>query len=115
MAKQVKQFRYYSEQNNGLVSNYPSNINKKGLVSGDVFTKYMPISKLGIQSIPGTKFYLNNSSNPIIIGHTGLFELDLNNQVEIIALQFDSKSIQFINDNINAYLLIDIIYEGEGN
>lgn len=114
MAKQVKQFRYYSEDNTGIVSNYPSNINKKGLVSGENFTNYMPISKLGIQSVPGTKFYLNNSSSPIIVGHTGIFELDLNEQTEIIALQFDSKSIQFINDNINAYLIVDIIYEGEG-
>lgn len=114
MAKQVKQFRYYSEDIENINSNYPSNINKQSLVAGNIFANYMPISKLGIQSIPGTKFYLNNSSSPIIIGNTGIFELDLNKQVEIIALRFDAKSIQFINDNFNAYLIIDIIYEGEG-
>lgn len=114
MAKQVKQFRYYSEDVNNINSNYPSNINKKTLVSGETFAKYMPVSKLGIQSVPGTKFYLNNSSSPIIIGHTGIFELDLNEFTEIIALRFDAKSIQFINDNLNAYLIIDMIYEGEG-
>lgn len=114
MAKQVKQFRYYSEDAIGVTSNYPSNINKYGLVSGSNFATYMPISKLGIQSVPGTKFYLNNSTNPIIIGNTGIFELDLNEQTEIIALQFDNKSIDYINSNINAYLIVDIIYEGEG-
>jgi hypothetical protein len=41
--------------------------------------------------------------------------LDLNKQTEIIALRFDAKSIQFINDNLNAYLIIDMIYEGEGD
>ena len=48
MAKQVKQFRYYSEDAIGVTSNYPSNINKYGLVSGSNFANYMPISKLGI-------------------------------------------------------------------
>jgi hypothetical protein len=48
MAKQVKQFRYYSENVNNVNSNYPSNINKKTLVSGETFAKYMPVSKLGI-------------------------------------------------------------------
>jgi hypothetical protein len=37
----------------------------------------MPIVQLGIQSVPGTKFYLNGSNNPIIIGNTGIYELDL--------------------------------------
>lgn len=115
MAKQVKQFRYYSENIENINSNYPSNINKQSLVAGNIFANYMPISKLGIQSIPGTKFYLNNSSSPIIVGNTGIFELDLNKQTEIIALRFDAKSIQFINDNLNAYLIIDMIYEGEGD
>lgn len=115
MAKRVKQFRYYSEDMNNINNNYPSNIvNKQNLQSGEVFAKYMPISKLGIQSLPGTKFYLNNSSSPIIVGNTGIFELDLNKQTEIISLRFDPKSIQAINDNINAYLIIDVIYEGEG-
>lgn len=115
MAKRVKQFRYYSENIDNINSNYPSNkVNKQSLITGTIFANYMPISKLGIQSLPGTKFYLNNSSSPIIIGQTGIFELDLNKQTEIIALQFDAKSIQAINDNINAYLIIDVIYEGEG-
>jgi hypothetical protein len=58
---------------------------------------------------------LNNSSSPIIIGHTGIFELDLNEQTEIFALSFEHKSLEFINNNINAYLIVDIIYEGEGD
>jgi hypothetical protein len=47
MAKRVKQFRYYSEEN-GLNMNYPSNINHKGLVSGESFSYYMPAYKIGI-------------------------------------------------------------------
>ena len=112
MAKQVKQFRYYSDNINEINKNNPTNISKDFLISGDIFASYMPISKIGIQAVPGTAFYLNKSTEPIIIGITGIFELDLNDQIEIVALQFDAKSIQFINENINAYLIIDMICEG---
>jgi hypothetical protein len=73
----------------------------------------MPISQLGIQSLPGTKFYLNNSNDPIIIGHTGIYELNLEGMAEITALAFDSKSIEAINGNYNSFLIVDIIYERE--
>lgn len=112
MAKTVKQFRYYSDNENERANNNPTNISKDYLVSGEVFAPYMPISQIGIQATPGTAFYLNRSTEPIIIGNTGIFELDLNDQIEIIALRFDAKSIQFINENINAYLIIDVICEG---
>ena len=115
MAKQVKQFRFYSEESEYLNKNYPSNINHNNLVTGNVFVDYMPITQLGIQSLPGTKFYLNNSSSPIIIGQTGIYELNLDDSpAEIIALSFDFQSIQAIENNDNAYLIIDMIYEGEG-
>ena len=75
MAKKVKQFRYY---NNTSSNNYPSNIvNYRSLISGTAFSDFIPIYQLGIQSLPGTKFYLNGATNPIIIGNTGIYELDL--------------------------------------
>ena len=73
----------------------------------------MPISQLGIQALPGTKFYLNGSNDPIIIGHTGIYELDLEGLAEITALSFDAKSIEAINGNNNSFLIVDIIYEQE--
>lgn len=112
MAKRVKQFRYYSDDISEIENNSPTNINMQSLISGEIFANYMPISKIGIQSIPGTEFYLNNSRDPIIIGHTGIFELDLDDEVEIIALKFDARSLQFISNNINAYLIIDMVCEG---
>ena len=74
MAKQIMQFRYYAEGNS---KNQPRTINKAKLSSGSVFSNYFPITQLGIQALPGTKFYLNNSTTPIIIGSTGIYELDL--------------------------------------
>ena len=112
MAKQVKQFRYYSTTNTD--KNYPANIAFRNLISGSIFADYMPIIQLGVQGLPGTKFYLNNSNNPIIIGYTGIYELDLNGIAEIKALQFDASSINMIEKNPNAYLIVDIIYEKDG-
>lgn len=117
MAKKIKQFRYYGEGNS---KNEPSGLSMRSLISGSAFTsptKYVPILQLGIQGLPGTKFYINNAYNPVIIGHTGIYELDLNGLSEITALNFDSKILQTINSNSsgNNYLIVDIMYEdGEG-
>jgi hypothetical protein len=42
---------------------------------------------------------------------TGIYELDLKGLTEINSLQFDAKSINLININDNAYLIVDILYE----
>ena len=113
MAKHVQQFRFYS--NTAANVNYPREINYRNLSSGSIFANYMPITQLGIQSLPGTKFYLNNSEIPVIIGHTGIYELDLSGLSEITALRFDPKSLMAIDGNQNSFLIVDIIYEKEGN
>ena len=107
MAKQIMQFRYYAEGNSS--KNYPKNITKAKLTSGSIFSDYLPITQLGIQALPGTKFYLNNGITPIIIGSTGIYELDLEGLSEITNLSFDASSVESINKNNNAYLIVDII------
>lgn len=87
------------------------------LINGDAFTPYISkgsIEQLGIQAIPGTKFYLNNSPDPIMIGSTGIYELDVTNRASINAIRFDKKSISIISDSNGILsLLIDIIYREE--
>lgn len=112
MAKQIKQFRFYGSASN---NNYPSNLNWRQLVSGSAFNDFMPTIQLGIQTVPGTKFYLNGSTNPVIIGNTGIYELDLQGMTEINALAFDASSIQAILSNPNAYLIVDLLYDKGGN
>lgn len=106
--KKIKQVRYYSANSD---KNYPDNTTHQRLVSGSAFTNYLPIVQLGVQCLPGTKFYLNNSSDPIIIGSTGIYEIDLIGETEISALSFDSGSISAVNNNDNASLIVDMIYE----
>lgn len=108
MAKRIKQFRYYAPASD---ENSPAALTYQQLQSGSAFANYLPILKLGIQGLPGTKFYINNSVDPIIIGSTGLYELDLMGNTQITALSFSPSSISEIVHNNNAYLLVDIIYD----
>lgn len=111
MAKKVSQLRYYSNGNN---KNYPANITAQDLISGQAFTDFGSIYQIGIQTLPGTKFFLNGSAYPIIIGITGIYELEVVNFSTIKQIQFDSTSISLIENNSNAYLIIDILYENGG-
>lgn len=125
MANRIKQFRYYADGLNEGVTpnekNHPSQITKEDgkltavnavdYQSGVVFGNCFPILQLGIQALPGTKFYLNKALEPIIIGSTGIYELDLNGQTEITSISFEESSMNLIKQNNNAYLIVDIIYD----
>ena len=112
MAKVVRQYRYYGKQD---LKNQPQyEISLETLETGSVFFSeegLAAITQLGIQTLPGTKFYLNNAKKPIIVGATGIYELDLEGISEINSLFFDKKSIQTIEEVGNAYLIVDALYE----
>ena len=114
MANKVTQYRYYGENN---PNNSPKSVVRKNFISGEVFSNTLPILQLGIQTLPGTKFFLNNGKDPIIVGSTGIYELDLQNKTEISHLRFDPRIFNLIDGtgdvqgNTNAYLIVDIVYE----
>ena len=107
MAKMVNQYRYYGEGNG---KNSPINLSAdtliEGLLSNDTF-----ILQLGVQTYPGTEMYLNNGNYPIVIGSTGIYELNVENFSQITQIQFAKASLDLINNNDNAYLIIDTIEE----
>lgn len=113
MANLVKQFRYYNDpdETDDITKNYPADATSDDYKSGDIFKPYFPILQLGIQALPGTEFLLNDAEDPVIIGRTGIYELDLDEETEISKLQFTEPSIYAIRDNFNAYLIVDIIYD----
>lgn len=108
--KQIKQFKYY----NSLSSkNYPALSNYYGtLCNGNLFAAHSGISHIGIQAIPGTKFYLNDSIYPITVGFTGIYELELAGLSRIYSIRFDKNSLAEYENNENNCILIDIMYEG---
>ena len=109
MGKQIMQFRYYKDGDRE--KNQPRHISKARLKTGDIFSNFYPITKLTIQTLPNNKFYLNKSIYPIIVGPTGIFEVNLENIAEIHSLTFEEQSINNIQLDDDGYLIIDIIYE----
>lgn len=110
--KQIKQFRYY---NSASSSNYPVLENYYGaLTAGNIFAGHGDITHLGIQALPGTTFYLNNSPLPIIVGFTGIYELELQGLGHIYSIKFDANSLQTLYEGSGktGRILIDIVYEG---
>lgn len=109
MARKVYQIRYYGDGND---KNQPSSLTGNRLRSGSVFSQYTPMKQLGIQTMPGVKFYLNNSVEPVQVGATGIYELNVENMTEITALSFDTTSINMINQTPSTgYIIVDILYE----
>lgn len=109
MAKVVKQFRFYSNNNS---KNFPTGYTYNDYVSGQVFidAECFPILQLGVQALPGTKFYLNDGVSPIIIGATGIYELDIDGLAEISKITFDVDSMQIINNSTQFGLIVDLVY-----
>ena len=92
--------------------NCPVGLTAAELSTGSAFYPYTPIVQLGVQALPGTMFMLNGSQDPIIIGASGMFELDLYDTPEkITKLEFTLGSLEAIDQNPDGYLLIDILRE----
>lgn len=128
MAKKIKQFRFYR---NNDPRNWPQKINDEDetrlveyndYVDGNIFKdrkaifdervdedKTYPIAQLGIQGLPGTKFFINGSIDPITIGVSGIYDLDIKNGIRITELQFWQRSMENINKSTTGYLIVDIL------
>lgn len=124
--KRVAQFRFFGDANSTFNSfdetaiyhqmddNQPSSLTAADLVSGEVFTDYTPIIQLGIQSQPGLKFNLNTNLDPVVVGASGMYELDLTDSSAVLtSLTFEKDSLDLINTNPDGYLIVDIVYWGE--
>lgn len=113
----IKQFRYFGV---GHSNNVPEDevlwiggvVNTTTSEKKNLLSNYGSAIKVGIQGLPGTIFYLNNSTpRGIVIDHTGVYELDLRNTTTTIdTLYFDPTSLQNISKIDNASLIIDILY-----
>lgn len=112
MARKIKQFRYYGPND---ARNYPEETTYANLLTGNIFQRYAPILSLGVQGDPDLKFYINQSQYPIMLGATGIYELDIDSVTSLSSIRIDRQSLDNISaDNANP-LMIDIIYEGGGN
>lgn len=107
--KIYKQFIYCNDES---AKNFPADLTAEDIIDGSIFSSYTPIVQLGVQAPPGTKFYINGNANPVIVGYTGLFDLDLTGGGSVLSLGFDRQSIISIQQNDSNILIIDILYLG---
>ena len=105
MAKKAVQVRFFGVSNK---NNYftESKEGWTGLINGKAF-KY-PIVQLGVQALPGTRLLINNSSTPIIIGATGIYELDIDGLSSISSLKFQRSQLENMPDSSS--IIIDYVY-----
>ena len=107
--EQLRYFNHDSEMN--------CNINVNTLESGQNIFYNRKVEKIGIQTLPGTRFILNSdTNNTCVVGSSGIWELDLSTYgqgLKINALAFTGKSIENIKTNDDAYLIIDMVYSEE--
>ena len=117
--KKLKQFIFYSPGNE---KNFPKDTNSNDPLYSNpwkynLFKGYGLVTHLGIQGETGLVFYLNEGENPITIGATGVYELDLSNIGHISRLRFSEDSLKqyYPTDRADSRrkLIVDIVYEGE--
>lgn len=77
------------------------------------------VKRIGIQTIPGVEFSINDSPlSNIIIGPSGIFELDVEASDSIVGkidLIENTLLRYFEGDSSTAYLIMDVIYETGGS
>ena len=105
--KQIRQFRYYGDNNS---KNYPTTLTRQQLCDENIFELCGEVSQLGIQALPGTIFYLNGGEHSLMIGSTGIYELDLNGLTTLKSIQFETTSLENLYANGTNGLIIDVIY-----
>lgn len=99
----VKQFRYYADSDRQAYKDWPESLhdNLFHSLNGDVI-------KLGIQAPPGTYFYLNcyeNKGNEIVVGASGIYELDVDGFAVLKSLIMNPESLQ-----PGQAIIVDVIY-----
>ena len=122
--RQIAQFRFFGDTNtffntsdsnaiyHQMDDNQPDSLTSQSLIAGEAFEEFTPIVQLGIQSQPGLKFNLNSNLDPIVVGASGMYELDLlESSGTITSLTFEKESLELINKNPDGFLIIDIVYE----
>lgn len=76
------------------------------------------IKRIGIQTIPGVEFSINDSPlSNIVIGPSGIFELDVEASGSVVGkidLIENTLLRYFEGSSSTAYLIIDVIYETGG-
>lgn len=100
MSKIIEQVCYGIQSNNNDNTNIKSTITD---LNGSFENK--SIIQLNIQAFPGTAFHINNSTNTIIVGNTGIYEINLE------GFNSSINQLNFEAPPNGGYIIVDYIYE----
>lgn len=108
------QIRYFGKANDKEIDDVTDETKTNNIKQVDLSQNLIngSVKKIGIQTIPGIRFFVDeNNEYPIIIGMSGIFELDLTSSIATIThLCFDADSLDIIENNPGGYLIIDLLY-----
>ena len=111
---QLYQIRYFGKANTKEIDDTSDEMKTNNIKYDDLSQNLIngSVKKIGIQTIPGIRFFVDkNNEYPIIIGMSGIFELDLTSSIATIShLCFDVDSLDIIENNPGGYLIIDLLY-----
>lgn len=93
-------------------SNVLTNLGNGSFLEG-ALGKNFKIKQLGIQTIPGITFRINDSLQDSTIGPSGIFHLALEGTY-ITSIKFNTGTLDAFRNEDSFYLIIDVIYEKEG-
>ena len=105
MAKQVGQIRWFGANNS---SNSSKSLTLNDLIRGTMLPKTYPITAITIQAPRGSQIFINSNSQPITLGTTQIYSLDVEGVAIITSVRF---SLDTINKISNAAVVIDYTYE----
>lgn len=80
-------------------------------------TKAITIYQFGVQTLPGVKMVINDNATEfghVIVGQTGIFELNLSDATPILSVQFPRLNTYLTQASPDMnYILIDLVYAKE--
>lgn len=81
------------------ISRYKNNNDKKGL-----------LYEIGVQTLPGLILKING--NPVIIGRTGIFNLNTENfgEIKSVNIVIEDEYVNNITTSNNFYFILDMIF-----
>lgn len=108
----MSQIRFYKDNHKDNVP-FPTH---ESYAKAFSFQTYNPIRKFTVYTLPGTMLYIDDISNPFVVGQTGVLEFDFTNREDPLSkFRVDERSMEIINNNPGGHLIVNLIHDDGGD
>ena len=101
----VKQICYYNESDKKYLNN-PLDLTAENLINGYEFRDLI-CNEIKIKTSPDIILHINGEE--VHIGEIGVYEIPIREDVEVISLKVEAKSMQYIKEHDFSFLIITFI------